>query len=194
MSGVLYVMKRKGMVLNLIILITASMCLAFRLLSTECFNSIASTNMLCTSLELARKLKECGYPQNYDDDSQTLPDSGNGTYFCWENTERFCSAAACNCGKTHGGWIVRRRDDNNYNPFLASPTAEELLKEIPKDINVDGAGYNLEIYFCGKDGNCVTYNPDYENKRGGSLADFSGDTLVDALAQMYCYLHTQKYL
>ena len=145
--------------------------------------------MICTSLELARELKKCGFPQNYDDDSQTLPDSDNGTYFCWENTERLCSAAACNCGKTHGGWKVNRRDDNNYNPFLAAPTAEELLQVIPKELNVDGADYCLEIYFCAKDIACVTYNAHISNKRGGSQGDFAGSTLANALAKMYCFLH-----
>jgi len=160
--------------------------------------NIIGPSSIVTSLELSKKLKEAGWPQEYDDDSCTLPHPDHGTYFCWENEERPCTSFACNCGKTHGKWKVNKREDNNFNPFFAAPTVEEVLRKLPPTmLRKNGNTYSLHFQRKNlfEDGWEVSY---YRVKDGMELAPATlpafADTLANAAAAMFCYLAEHNLL
>jgi hypothetical protein len=131
-----------------------------------------ATESIVVSLEMAQKLKEAGWPQGWtgvfstgtlESVDQMLPSGEDWSYFKWfehpETKEPLVSSLYC-----------------NYAMICAAPTAEEILRMLPK---------RTELFLCGDGAKCG-------NERIGML--IAQDTLSNAAAAMYCYLQSQNLL
>jgi hypothetical protein len=138
--------------------------------------STTGPESIVTSLDWSKKLKEAGWSQE-------------GSTFYWQEHQ-----------PTHE-FHVWFRDVLHLSEVkvpglcFAAPTAEEILRRLPKDITKnDGSCYALEVYFCAEDGNCLVYKPMIRGQIM-QLADAANkDSLANAAAAMWVYLSEQKLL
>ena len=137
---------------------------------------------ICVSLELAKQLKEAGYPQEslfYVDEA-----SKQTTY---PNTE-FRK-------------IIREVDGKLTNTeYFSSPTASELLEELPNYISDTPDGFYLHIAKWHEEIEKEPYQCFYKPAKGNvkrafeNFAEFRGNTTQDALAKMWLYLKQNNLL
>lgn len=129
---------------------------------------------ITVSLEWAKRLKEAGWPQEES--------------LSWHWTYR---ASGGYGGLKHGRfwrnkYLARGEAHKDCYPAFAAPTAEEILRELPDNmVEVNDKWYLLNIAHR----YCSLTDEDDE-----PLVEFSGDTLVDSLAAMYCYLANHSLL
>ena len=87
----------------------------------------------------------------------------------------------------------RAFDKKDVDELVYSPTAEEILRELPLDVGK----YELQIYRCGKDGWAVAYydgnhEPLYD--AADCQNDYPNDSLANAAASMWEYLKENDLL
>lgn len=128
---------------------------------------------ITVSQKWAEKLREAGWPQ--DEESPFLWQCGS------ENQSRVVS----------GKFVeVTARYDGT---FLAAPTAEEVLRRLPRVIVDEGELFTMVLSPSSLDGWNVSYM--HENGEPRCAACVTGyDTLAKAAAAMYVYLAGQKLL
>jgi hypothetical protein len=134
--------------------------------------------MKTTSLELSKKLKEAGFPQEstftYVKDFQTREYKLASFQDPWHGAVTNYYAAG--------------RDDVDH-PMFAAPTAEEILERLP----AMHKGHSLTI---GRSGNGQNWNVAYlyENWAIDNAYGFASDNLAEAAGKMYLYLKENNLL
>lgn len=132
---------------------------------------------ITVSLDMARLLKEAGWDQK--------------TYFSW-----WIQKYGDYCTEPH----IERTSfsavnfDWNQHSRIPAPTAEEILRELPNDIKIDGKMACLEIlsdrdvynegWVC-----CYSFGQNCDNEYWRKCRDLS-----DSCAAMYCYLAENNLL
>lgn len=128
---------------------------------------------ITTSLEMCKKLKEAGWPQD-------------GTEFFWRTSVGLDAEIIWDKGHV-GGW-------NKY--FYAAPTAEEILRRLPKKIvQVPKFSYgDPEVLML--TANMTTNDLWYVRYLSSRIQQYgeADASLANAAAAMYCYLSENKLL
>lgn len=127
------------------------------------------------SLDLAKQLKEAGYPQ--------------GTEFYWHRRGKDVSE-----NPAYKSRVIDQRTLNTMSDqgsYVAAPLATELLEQLPPRIE----GEDLEVYK-GIGGPDYHYYVQYAARRHneGVLQCLGAESLPDALAQMWLWLKKEGHL
>lgn len=138
-------------------------------------------NQICVSLELAKELKEAGYPQK--------------TYAWWIDF-----GSVDHMRKNNNGWRIDIRKPRVY-PTISAPTASELLEQLPVLISVNST-FQGNWFICSLHENCPAYGKikheeiidDDGNKDWFTLRSTGADSAVNALAKMWLYLKQNNLL
>lgn len=118
----------------------------------------------CVDLEIAKELKENGFPQA----SYFLHETTNETF----NGENYIKLVEENYEKKGGAYF-----------YYSAPTSDEILKEL------EGFDIIIKSYDMGMD---VEYNVTYDN--GDDFFTYSNKILSNALAKMWLYLKKEGYI
>lgn len=124
------------------------------------------------SLEIAKALKDAGFRQD--------------TAFHWYGGGAYRTELCYGMLKV-GGIAMEILDKDMFN--YAAPTTDELLDELPKEVNRESMCYHLRIAFGNDYGNNVFYlgyEEDEEYYLDCPLTE--NKSLSEALAQMYLWL------
>lgn len=136
-------------------------------------------NKHVVSLDLAKQLKEAGYPQESE--------------FCWYSHRH----PNINGGKFYDTleWgHAYEGDYDTYNLLAAAPLANELLEQLPYYIE-QGTGYYLNCTKAGEGMYICFYRADNdEHTPVMNMKSFGGGSLPDALAEMWLYLKKENLL
>jgi hypothetical protein len=148
-------------------------------------------NQICVSLELAKELKEAGYPQEslfyfnfrdvYGEDWEDDAMAENPDYF--DEPESLSDF---------------KKDDEKS---VSAPTASELLEQLPVLISVNST-FQGNWFICSLHENCPAYGKikheeiidDDGNKDWFTLRSTGADSAVNALAKMWLYLKQNNLL
>lgn len=141
---------------------------------------------IAVSLEMAKKLKAAGWPQEdsvfhwqwHEDDGEWPSFSAPSEWSCYQ--------------------MEASLDDYDDGDCFAAPSAEEILRRLPEKFT-HGEPYCLyaAITFRGHtlgNGWYVGYRNFAEGKAHPEIDGQDADTLANAMAKMYCYLADNKLL
>lgn len=143
---------------------------------------MSNPNNVTVSLEMAKKLRDAGWEQDYP------------FLFYLEKDEQLY----------RNGEIVGQRNPDephevDMGPFIAAPTAEEILRELPEEKR--GATLNTightKVAYLWKDLGKITYSPAPVARDLDGNVDymqFEADTLANAAAKMWIYLKENNLL
>lgn len=126
---------------------------------------------ITVSLELAKELKEAGWPQE-------------DSIFWWQipSQRRF---------KPWVSWCRNESVDDEPATPLAAPTAEEVLRQLPVDVMIGDRENRIEMLK--RQG--VKEDKYYVNLRFYTeVIEFLDGSLANAAAKMYCYLAKNNLL
>lgn len=139
--------------------------------------------MKTVSLELAKQLKEAGYPQE-------------GYFFWWVNvTDKSQNPILAHFQGTQSNEDYLNEHEDKYE-FFAAPTADEILDRLPKKITVSEMDYFLDVYHEEDvlDEWVVAYNYIRHNLGFKSHHREMEETIADAAAKMWLYLKKEKLI
>lgn len=128
---------------------------------------------ITTSLELSKKLKELGFPQE--------------SLFSWQIHEK--NDGVCDEIAEIVKIVYPKTPAWEFN-YYAAPTAEELLEWLPERIEHDGKFYFLTFWKRQSGEIAVKYKPN----EGRSYLPVQIGTLKNALAKMVIYLAKNKII
>lgn len=177
--------------------------------------------MKTVSLELAKRLKEAGYPQEPGfrycggHDWYENPDDPEGRFEVCKNDallgeDEYCETAGLTCeyfissptadeiiDQLPNGSTVRKELAGYVETatllLIATPTADEVLDQLPKIINISGMDYFLDIFPDEeKDAWIVAYNYMRNNLGYKEYDHQEGGFLADVAARMWLYLKEQE--
>lgn len=142
------------------------------------------------SLEKAKELKAAGFPQD-------IPDAYGDEQSKWwcqyegqEPRELWCQSDEFNDDGTHG-------EEHECKVLYKSPSAEEILQKLPKEITIGRTKYILQIFWYTEDGcPCVRYVSDIGTDFWDEYPEYgvTRETLTEALSDMYIYLSQHNLL
>lgn len=138
--------------------------------------------MKTVNLELSKQLKEAGFPQEsqfkycgghmwYHDDPEGEGEFKECEYDGLLGEDEYCEGAGMTCGY-----------------FIASPTADEILDQLPESIRVSEMDYHIEVIRDGDKDWIVNYSFVKHHIGYKVNVSFSANTLADAAARSYIYL------
>lgn len=129
----------------------------------------------CVDLELAKELKENGFPQE--------------TYFYWDNRWYYPPVASDPIIIDEEMTLYLSKNAEHVSDPYSAPTSDELLKELPRFINTIGC---LTITEGIEDNWAISYlsNGEYTH----NSIQILNKKLANALAKMWLYLKKEGYI
>lgn len=142
------------------------------------------------SLDLAKQLKEAGYPQRIDENGR----HPLSTFFYWQE---FCLKRTDIC-EWFLMWNSKREKDGRSwyaGRVIAAPTVAELGEELPQIItsNRIGDGWLIIEKYQGGSDHAVIWKIRYE-MHGEIAVEKQGYSEADARARMWLYLKKENLL
>lgn len=139
---------------------------------------MTSPESLVVSLEMAKRLKEAGWK--------------DGCYFWWREGGSAIDPMVVLCSQKNGTWIPGRPYMTSVK-FFPAPTAEEILRRLPRFLPWKDNSDNMSSLFVNvfQSTYRVGYSPQWTNDVWSSP---DAETLADAAAGCWLYLKENNLL